>query len=217
MRIFDDREMLRSELISVCHRLREGGFVAATDGNVSCRCSDTLLLITPSGVPKGELEAEDVLAVDLAGSVLAGEGRPSSEIRMHLLVYKKRPDVMAVVHAHPPMLTALTLAGIPFPADRLPEVWLGIGAVPTAPYATPSTEEVPRSIDPFVKNHEAMLLERHGSLTFGKTLHEAYLRLEKLEHAAHTLFYAYLLNQGMPAPMAGDALLKLERLKKSSG
>lgn len=204
---------LGADLIGICRRLCERGLVAATDGNVSCRCEDGTILITPSGVAKGELEQTDLLRLDERGQVLAGVGKPSSEFRMHMAVYSRRPDVSAVVHAHPPMLTAFTLAGMPFTAETLPEVWLTIGPVPTARYATPSTAEVVTAIVPFVADHQAILLERHGSLTMGKDLKEAYLRLEKLEHAAHTLFYSHLLSGRPPAPLPPEALAKLAALR----
>lgn len=208
-----DREtQCREELIWVCRKLEQRGFIAATDGNVSCRLGEERLLLTPSGMPKGELRPVDLLVTDLQGKVLLGQAKASSEVRMHLLVYEKRPDVRAIVHAHPPLLTAFTLAEIPFRADVLPEVWLTIGPVPTAAYATPTTAEVPRSIEPFIADHQAILLARHGSLTLGGTPKEAYLRLEKLEHAAHTLFYSYLLSQRLPSPLPSTALAKLEQL-----
>jgi L-fuculose-phosphate aldolase len=203
---------LRQELMWICRRLEEKGLIAATDGNVSCRIGEDQLLITPSGKSKGELQPEDFLVVDLRGETVSGAGKPSSEIRMHLLVYQERPEIRAVVHAHPPLLTAFTLAGIPFMAEALPEVWMTIGPVPTAPYATPTTQEVPDSIIPFVKSHQAILLERHGTLTLGKTAKEAYMRLEKLEHAAHTLLYARLLSSQSPTPLSTSALSKLEQL-----
>lgn len=206
-----NEDELREELIWVCRRLEEKGLIAATDGNVSCRLDEDRLLITPSGSAKGDLEPGDLLVMDLEGALLRGAGKPSSESRMHLLVYRRRPDVEAVVHAHPPLLTAFTLAGAPFVAEALPEVWLTIGPVPTAPYATPSTVEVPDSIAPFVQDSLAILLERHGSLTMGRTLKEACLRLEKLEHAAHTLFYSRLLNPLAPGPLSPEALAKLGR------
>ncbi len=208
----EECEQLRGELIAACQRLHRGGLIAATDGNVSCRLGEDLLLVTPSGRAKSELCADDLLLVDLDGHVHEGKGKPSSEIRMHLLVYRMRQDVRAIVHAHPPMLTAFTLSGRPFPADCLPEVWLTIGRVPTAPYATPSTEEVPLSIASLVETHQAILLERHGSITFGKDLAEACMRLEKLEHAAHTLYYAFVLTRGMPSPLSREALEKLRQL-----
>jgi L-fuculose-phosphate aldolase len=201
---------LRLELIDTCKTLETKGLIAAMDGNVSVRVGEERILVTPSGRAKGDLVALDLLLLDLEGEILAGHGRPSSEIRMHLAVYSKRPDVQAVVHAHPPMLTAFTIAGIPFLAEALPEVWMSIGPVPTAPYATPSTEEVPRSIAPFIETHRAILMERHGSLTFGRTLKEACLRLEKLEHAARTLFFAQLLKNGPPSPLSEAALSKLD-------
>lgn len=207
-----EENRLREDLIEICRKIEEKGFIAATDGNVSCRAGSDRLLITPSGRSKGALETADLLLVNLHGEVFSGEGKPSSEIRMHLLVYQKRPDVQAVVHAHPPLLTAFTLAGVPFTAEALPEVWLTIGRVPTAPYATPSTEEVPESIAPFIEHHQAILLERHGSLTLGKNLKEAYRRLEKLEHAAHTLFYTYLLSGRHPTPLPESALARLSEV-----
>jgi L-fuculose-phosphate aldolase len=207
-----EETQLRSNLIWACRKLEKKGFVAASDGNVSCRAGAEHLLITPSGKPKGEMEPLDILLVNLRGEVVAGAGKPSSEIRMHLLVYEKRKDVQAIVHAHPPMLTAFTLAGIPFMAEALPEVWLTIGRVPTAPYATPTTKEVPEAIARFVERHQAILMERHGSLTLGRSLREAYFRLEKLEHAAHTLYYAQLLSGRPVSPLSKSAMEKLDQL-----
>jgi L-fuculose-phosphate aldolase len=208
-----DETGLRTELIGVCRKLLAGGLIAASDGNVSCRVGDDRLIITPGGAHKGELRPIDLILVNLRGEVLAGQGKPSSEVRMHLLVYEKRPEVQALVHAHPPMLTAFTLAGLPFMAEALPEVWLTIGPVPMAPYATPCTQEVPESIAPFIERNDAVVLERHGSLTLGSSLREAYMRTEKLEHAAHTLFYAHLLKQSPVSPLQRKSLEKLEELK----
>jgi L-fuculose-phosphate aldolase len=207
-----DETRLRVELIAVCQKLAEKDLITATDGNVSCKVGEDSLLVTPSGKPKARLKPIDLLLLNLRGEILAGREKPSNEIRMHLEVYRRREDVGAVVHAHPPMLTAFTLAGIPFMADALPEVWLTFGPVPTAPYATPSTEEVPEAIAPYLEGHQAILLDRHGSLTLGRSLDEAYLRLEKLEHAARTLFFAQLLRNEPPSPLQGEALKKLEKL-----
>jgi L-fuculose-phosphate aldolase len=204
---------MREELTWVCRQLDQKQLVAATDGNVSCRLDQERLLITPSGARKGELKPLDLVLMDsVSGNVVAGQGRASSEIRMHVLIYRTRPDVMAVVHAHPPLLTAYTLAGIPFTAETLPEVWLNIGPVATALYATPTTEDLAESIRPFIQTHQAILLERHGSLTVGSSLREAYMRLEKLEHAARTLLYAHLLAGRLPMPLSADALAALARL-----
>lgn len=203
---------LRCDLTEVCRTLERKGLIAATDGNVSCRAGRDRLLVTPSGRAKGEIVPIDLLVTDLDGLVLSGSGRPSTEIRMHLLIYSRRPDVQAVVHAHPPMLTAMTLAGLPFLAEALPEVFLTFGSVPTAPYATPSTQEVPDSIAPFVDSHQAILMERHGSITMGRSLREAYLRLDKLEHAAHTLYYAHQMRRRPAAPLDQSALQRLKGL-----
>jgi L-fuculose-phosphate aldolase len=202
----------RTELVEVCRKLAKKDFVAATDGNVSCRIGQDKLLVTPSGKPKGGLKPIDLLLLNLHGEVLVGLEKPSSEIRMHLEVYRCRSDVTAVVHAHPPMLTAFTLAGLPFVTEALPEVWLTFGHVPTAPYATPCTAEVPEAVAPFLEKHQAVLLERHGSLTLGRSLDEAYLRLEKLEHAARILFFAHVLSKAAPSPLTDEALAKLEQL-----
>ena len=159
---------LRADLIWVCRQLCGRGLVAATDGNVSCRCEDGSVLITPSGIPKGELEATDLLRIDDQGQVVAGARKPSSEFRMHLAVYERRPDVGAIVHAHPPLLTAFTLAAVPFVAEALPEVWLNVGPVPTAPYATPSTSEVVASIARKQDDTEVALELMHELKKFSK-------------------------------------------------
>ncbi len=201
---------LRCEMVEVCQVLERKGLIAGTDGNVSCRLGEDRLLVTPSGRSKGRLAPIDLLVTDLDGVLLSGVGRPSTEMAMHLRIYARRPDVRAVVHAHPPLLTALTLARVPFASDVLPEVWLTIGPVPTAPYATPSTRAVPDSIEPFVDTHNAILLERHGSITLGRSLREALQRLEKLEHAAHTLYHAHRLLGHSPDPLSPEALQDLE-------
>jgi L-fuculose-phosphate aldolase len=211
----EEETSLRVEIITVCRNLAKKELIAATDGNVSCRVGRDRLLVTPSGKPKGVLKPFELLLLNDRGKILAGQEKPSTEIRMHLEVYRRRPDVRAVVHAHPPMLTALTLAGLSFMAEALPEVWLTLGSVPTAPYATPCTSEVPDAIAPFLEKHQAILLERHGSLTLGRSLNEAYLRLEKLEHAARILFYANLLGKTPPVALPQEALEKLEALKAS--
>jgi L-fuculose-phosphate aldolase len=207
-----DTTQARISLAHICRRLQADGLIAATDGNVSCRVGSDSFLITPSGKPKGDLIPLDMLLVNLQGEILRGKARPSSEIRMHSLIYSRRHDVRAVVHAHPPMLTAFTMASIPFQAEALPEVYLTFKGVPTAAYATPTTDEVPRSIEPLVDDHQAILLERHGSVTMGASLDEAYLRLEKLEHAAHTLFYACLLGKGIVSPLPESVLHRLDEL-----
>ncbi len=201
---------LRLEIIKVCRKLESKGLIAASDGNVSCRAGQDCILITPSGVSKADLEPEEVAKASMRGELLEGPIRPSSEIRMHLHVYRMRPDVFAVVHAHPPVATASTLAGFPLNSKALPEVWLMLGKVPVAPYATPSTDEVPQSIDPYVLDSRAILLRRHGALTFGGSLMEACMRMEKLEHFAKVLFYASMLeDRKAPVVLMESEIAKL--------
>ncbi|MDP2808081.1 MAG: class II aldolase/adducin family protein [bacterium] len=183
----------RKEILRVCRKLDALGFVPATDGNVSVRLDDKRILITPSMLRKGDIKESQLLVTAMEGRVLAGRGKPSSEIRMHLYAYKMRPDVKAIVHAHPPFATAFAAAGLDLKAPLLPEVVLTVGPVPLAPYATPSTEEVPRSIALLIKKHQALLLANHGVLALGQNLEEALQRMERVEHLAKISFLARAL------------------------
>lgn len=207
----DSQELsLRLEIIKVCRKLESKGLIAASDGNVSCRAGEEAILITPSGVSKADMAPDEIAKTSMQGDLLEGPIKPSSEIRMHLHVYRMRPDVSAIVHAHPPMATASTLAGFPLDSKVLPEVWLMLGKVPVAPYATPSTDEVPKSIDPYITGSRAILLCRHGALTFGGGLMEACMRMEKLEHFARILFYASILkDRSTPSALAESEIAKL--------
>jgi len=183
----------RKEIVRICRRLESLGFVPATDGNVSARLDGKSILITPSMLRKGDIRESQLLVTDLEGKVLAGRGKPSSEIKMHLYAYKMRPDIKAIVHAHPPFATAFATTGLDLKAPLLPEVVLTVGPVPLAPYATPSTEEVPRSMAPLIKEHQALLLSNHGVLALGRSLDEALQRLERVEHLAKISFLARIL------------------------
>jgi L-fuculose-phosphate aldolase len=200
---------LKQEIVCICRMLHRKNYLAATDGNVSVRLKDRLLT-TPSGVHKGLMEAEQVLTVDLNGRVLAGEGKPTSEIRMHLLAYELRPEVKAVVHAHLPYATACTLAGIDLLEPILPEVVITLGGIPTAPYATPGTEAVPAAIREFIGQYDAILLSRHGAMTVGENVRDAYNKMEKLEHTARVVLAARL--QGTLAPLPAAEAEKLRQL-----
>jgi L-fuculose-phosphate aldolase len=200
---------LKQEIVCICRMLHRKNYLAATDGNVSVRLGDRVLT-TPSGVHKGLMEADQIITVDLAGRVLAGEGRPTSEIRMHLLAYELRPDVAAVVHAHLPYATSCTLAGIDLLEPILPEVVITLGGVPTAPYATPGSEEVPAAIRGFLREFDAILLSRHGAMTVGRDVRDAYNKMEKLEHTARVILAARL--QGPVAPLPAAEVEKLRRL-----
>ena len=186
-------KLLRHQVIKACQRLDHLGFVAATDGNVSSRLDDDRILITPSMLPKGDIKASQLLVCNMEGKILSGKGKASSEIKMHLFAYRMRPDIKAVVHAHPPAATAFSTAGKALTEPVLPEVILSVGPVPLARYATPSTDEVPRSISPYIKKHNAILLSNHGVLAMGKDITEALHRMERVEHLAKIILTAGLL------------------------
>lgn len=175
----------RRDIADVCQLMHQRGMLAARDGNVSVRVGARRLLVTPSGARKGFMAPGQMVLTDLEGRPVRGEtGVPSSEIAMHVVVYKNRPDVNAVVHAHPPYAVAHTVAGISLAEPLMPEVFCELGEVLTVPYTTPGTVEVPSALAEPIRNHQVLMLEAHGSLCVGPTLHKAYDRLEILEHAA---------------------------------
>jgi len=183
----------RNDIVEVGKRMYRKGFVASNDGNLSIRISEKEILITPSGVSKGYMNASDLLIVDLSGNVLSGRQKPSSEMKMHLAVYKNRPDVYAVCHAHPQITTAFAVARKICDKIALPEVIFSIGCVALSDYATPTTEEVPDSIAGIIKTSDAVLLSNHGALTVGHDIYDAYYKMETLEHFAGITLYARLL------------------------
>jgi L-fuculose-phosphate aldolase len=191
---------LRRDLVEVCRRLHERRLIGAGEGNVSCRLGRNRLLVTPSGASKGHLRPGDLVVVDLAGEVVRGRGRPSTELAMHLAAYQARPDAQAVVHAHPLTAIAFTVAGLPPPDDLLPEAVLVLGPIGVAPFATPGTAEVPRSLAPFWRDHQVVLLERHGALALGRDLFQAYDRLETLERVCEVALAARALGRCEPLP-----------------
>lgn len=185
-------DILKESLLKTCRRLAERGFVAATDGNVSARLADGRLLVTPSARNKADVELEELIVVGMDGKVLEGIGRPSTEFAMHSYIFGARPDVKAVVHAHPPFATAFAAARLPLDGLVFPEVIVTLGKIPLAEYATPSTPEVVASIEPLVRECDAVMLANHGVVTCGSSLDEAYNKMEKVEHTAKI---AYLVRQ----------------------
>lgn len=182
----EDREA-REEIVRVCQRLWQAGLIAGPDGNVSVRLPDGNVLVTPSGLSKVDVRPEQLAVLTPEGAHVAGPLHASSEVRMHLRVYRRRADVHAVVHAHPPTATAFAVAGEDFMAPVLPEVIFQMGGVPLVPYATPGTDAVPDGLEPFLDRHDACLLANHGATTLGATLREAHQRMESLEHAARII------------------------------
>ena len=181
---------LRERLSLVCHRLYQKGLIAAGDGNVSLRLDHERVLVTPSGFHKGFIAPSELIVTDVAGRKLRGDHQPSSEFAMHALIYAERPDVNAVVHAHPPITVALALAGVSLTDCVLSETCLLLGPVPTAPYSTPTTSEVPESLRPYVRSANAIVMHRHGALTMGRHVEEAWQRMEALEHSAKIIHAA---------------------------
>jgi L-fuculose-phosphate aldolase len=191
-RVFNRQELI-AQIVEICHRLAAKGFVAATDGNVSARLSKTRILTTRTGVPKGFVGPADIVEVRLDGRALTGGVKPSTEVGMHLFIYRRRPDIRAVVHAHPVAATGFAAARIALDRSVLPEIIIGLGTVPLAEYATPSTGEVARSLEPLIDKRDAILMANHGVVTCGATLEEAYWNMEKVEHAARITAVARLL------------------------
>lgn len=183
-------EEARAAIIDTGRRMYERGFVASNDGNISVRIADNLILITPTGVSKGEMSSDMLIIIDLDGNIVEGSRGKSSESAMHLRLYRENSDIGAVAHAHPAAATAFAVAHIPLDKPVYPEALVILGEVPVAPYATPGTLEVPESIAPFANTHRAVLLANHGALTWGKDLHEAWFRLESLENYAKIYMYS---------------------------
>ncbi|OFW10248.1 MAG: hypothetical protein A3H96_18345 [Acidobacteria bacterium RIFCSPLOWO2_02_FULL_67_36] len=200
---------LRCDIVEVGRRLYARGYTASNDGNISARLDPARLLMTPKGVCKGFMTPEMMCITDLEGRKLAGDRDPSSEMQMHLEVYRQRADVNAVVHAHPPVATAFAVAGIPLDRAVLAEVVTTLGSVPIAEYATPSTKELPEAVRKYVKAHDGMLLANHGALTLGADLFSAYYKMETIEHFANISFIARMLG--------GERLLSREEVVRLQG
>jgi L-fuculose-phosphate aldolase len=165
----------RQELVHFGKLLHEHGYVAATNGNLSVRLDGQTLLVTPTSVSKGMTRLQDLIVVDMGGRILAGRGSVTSEIAMHLLIYRMRSDVNAIVHAHPPVATGYAAAGIPLNPALVCEAVIGLRGVPLAPYATPGTADLADALRPLVPEHEAILMANHGMVTYGEDLLRAYL------------------------------------------
>lgn len=200
---------LRDGIVEVGRRLYARGYTASNDGNISVRLGGERLLMTPKGVCKGFMSPDMMCITDLEGRKLAGDRDPSSEMQMHLEVYRQRPDAAAVVHAHPPIATGFAVAGIPLDRAVLAEVVTTLGSVPIAEYATPSTKELPEAVRKYVKAHDGMLLANHGALTLGGDLFAAYYKMETIEHFAKISLVARLLG--------GERLLSRQEVDRLQG
>lgn len=189
---------IKEQICDICNKMWQLGWVAANDGNVSVKLDEDTFLATPTGISKSFITPDKLVKINSQGEILeGGDGyRPSSEIKMHLRCYRDRPDVGAVVHGHPPVATGFALANIPLDNYSLIETAIAIGSIPITPFGTPSTEEVPEAISPYLPDHDVLLLQNHGALTVGSDLITAYYRMESLELCAKTTFYARMLLGG---------------------
>ncbi len=193
----------REALVEIGARMYARGLISANDGNFSIRMDARRILITPRGRSKGRLRPEDMVVLDMEGRVLRrgqGGAGPSSEWPMHLEAYRQRPDIAAVLHAHPPFTVALTVAGVAFPSEILPEVLMTVGKVPTARLAVPSSEDDAQAIREWIREHDAVLLPHHGVVAVGRTLEEAWVILERIEYAAKVYWLGRMLGEARPLP-----------------
>src|SRR6266542_2615195 len=186
-------EIIRGDIVEVGRRLYARAYVASNDGNISVRLDERRIMTTPKSVWKGFMTPDMMVVVDYAGNKLTGERDPSSELKMHLAVYEQRPDVRAVVHAHPPIATGFAVAGIPLDRAVLAEVITTLGSIPIADYATPSTAELPAAVAQYIKAHDGLLLANHGALTCATDVLGAYYKMETVEHFAQISFIARTL------------------------
>ncbi len=216
MRIWE----IKKQIIEIGRRIWLRGYVAANDGNISVRLNENEVLTTATGVSKGFMTDEMIIRIDMEGKVLDRNAKfkPSSEAKMHLEVYKERPDVNAVVHAHPPYCTSFAVAGIPLDRCVLPEAIIVIGSVPIAEYGMPSTMEIPEKIRPHIKNSDAILLQNHGAITVGSDVMNAYFKMETLEHTAHIIWNAVQLGNVNVLPQKeAERLMALREQFNMSG
>jgi len=208
---------LRADIVEVGRRLWARGYVASNDGNISVRIGPDRLLMTPASVSKGFMTPDMMVITTLEGTLVSGPpGRkPSSEIQMHLAAYRNRPDVAAVVHAHPPTATGFAVAGLPLDRAVLAEVVTTLGSIPIAEYGTPSTLEMAAAVEPYVRAHDGLLLANHGALALGKDLFSAYYKMETIEHFARISFVARTL--GREHLLSREEVARLQDLRGTYG
>lgn len=217
-----NEQHLREQICLIGELMHRNGYIDGASGNISARLDTNHILATPSGLAKGFMSPEHLIIVDMAGERVDtptpanAHLRPTSELLMHLECYRQRDDVQGVVHAHPPTAVALTIAGYNFGACLIPEMVVILGIIPTAPYSTPSSVENRDAIRGLISEHDALMLAYHGSLTVAKTVWDAYLRLESLEHAAKILYMVEQLG-GPKAAISPDQVEKLIAIRERLG
>ncbi|MBQ8213594.1 MAG: class II aldolase/adducin family protein [Clostridia bacterium] len=208
---------IKQQICDIGKRIYDRGMVAANDGNISVKLNDNEFLCTPTGVSKGFMTPEYICKVDANGNVIEANAgfKPSSEIKMHMRVYRERPDVKSVVHAHPMYATTFAIVGIPLTDPIMPEAVLSLGEVPIAKYGTPSTDEIPDAVAPYLQSYDAVLLENHGALSFSDSLLNAYHKMESVEFYARLLYQAKML--GGPKLLTEQQVEDIYALRKKFG
>jgi L-fuculose-phosphate aldolase len=209
-----NEQQAREAIISVGKLLYERSYVVSSDGNLSVRLDDGRVLATPTQINKGRMTLDGLALTDLDGNPL-NDKRASSELAMHLLIYRERPEIKAVCHAHPPHGTAFAVANLAIDAPVLSEVILTLGCVPLTGYGTPSTDELTRAMQPFVKHHNALLMANHGAVAYGEDIWQAFDRMETLEHTAKITILARVLGGAKNLPE--DAIEKLINIREKAG
>ncbi|MGA7931081.1 MAG: class II aldolase/adducin family protein [Candidatus Sulfotelmatobacter sp.] len=203
----------RREIVSFGRMLHQRGYVAATDGNLSVRLDEQRILVTPTAMSKGALLPADMVIVDPGGRQVAGRRHVSSEISMHLLIYKLRPDVCGIVHAHPCTATGFAAAGMALNQPLVCELVMGLGSIPLASYGTPGTSELCDSLEPLIPQYDAILMSNHGVVTYADTLHHAYMKMETVEHFAQIALVTHCLGRQQPLGQQDLEKLLLARSK----
>ncbi|MFZ1917852.1 MAG: class II aldolase/adducin family protein [Terriglobales bacterium] len=188
----------RVAIVEFGRLLHASGFVAATDGNLSVRLDEERVLVTPTCISKGRMRPGDMVVVDMDGKRLRGTRRVSSEIGMHLLIYRLRPEVQGIVHAHPPTATGFAASGLGLSSPLVCEVVVGLGSIPLARYGTPGTPELTDALEPLIPNHDAILMANHGVVTYGPSLESAFMKMETVEHFAKIAVVTHMLGQAQP-------------------
>jgi L-fuculose-phosphate aldolase len=207
----------REQIVRFGNMLHERGFVAATDGNLSVRLDDNRILVTPTCMSKGCMRPSDLVIVDREGRLLKGRRRVSSEIAMHLLIYRLRPDVRGIVHAHPPTATGFAAAGLALNQPLVCEVVIGLGSIPLAKYGTPGTPELTAALEPLIPQYDALLMSNHGVVAYGSDLEQAYMKMETVEHFAKIALVTHQLGMQQPLGAAEVEKLIVVRAKYQNG